>query len=302
MQNERNFLDELKHQYKFGGMHMKLIFINVLIFIFIVIFSKIDLFTGSEIFSFLVKDIFTLQTDFYSFLYKPWGLVTSIFSHFGIMHILFNMLMLYFAGKIFEHYLGSKRLLAIYILGGIMGGIFEILAHGIIPTMAAGSTVIVGASGSIMAIFIGLAFYRPNLPVSLFGLFELKIIYLGLIYLAFDIFSLGLNDGTAHFAHLGGAIVGVIASQQANSSQNFVVRFEKFIYSIFNFFSTFSFKSTKSSSSFQHKRPKSDEDFNIEAKERQEKINKILDKISKSGYESLTKSEKEFLFKQSNNA
>ncbi len=300
MQTDRNFIDEIKHQYKFGGMHIKLIFINVLTFLFIGLFTVLARLSSNDSLNFLMDEIFTLQTDFLPFLQKPWGLVTSIFAHFEIMHILFNMLMLYFAGKLFEHFFGAKRLLAIYILGGIVGGLFEILAHSLVPSMANESAVIVGASGSIMAIFIGLAFYKPNLPVSVFGLFEFKIIYLGLIYLVFDIFSLGINDGTAHFAHLGGAIIGVIASQQANSSANFVFRFEQFLYKLFNLFSTFNFKAKKKTT-FQNKRPKTDEEFNVEKKNRQEQINKILDKIAKSGYESLSKSEKEFLFKQSSN-
>jgi membrane associated rhomboid family serine protease len=299
MQSDRNFLEELKHQFSYGGMHVKLIFANVIVFLIIGILTLFARLIDLQELQSFAEAVFTLNTGFLDFLKQPWGLITSIFAHFQIFHILLNMLMLYFAGRIFEHYLGSKRLLAIYILGGITGGLFEILAHSLVPSMASEKVVIVGASGSIMAIFIGLAFYKPNLPVSLFGLVEFKIIYLGLIYLAIDLFSLGLNDGTAHFAHLGGAVIGVVASQQANSSQNFVYRFEKFLYRIINFFTNFKMSSNKRSSSHSTRIKKTDEDYNMEAKQKQEQTNKILDKISKSGYESLSKAEKEFLFKQS---
>jgi membrane associated rhomboid family serine protease len=299
MQTDKNFLEELKYQYNYGGMFMKLIFINVLVFLFIGLFSVVGRLSGNEFFLAVLKDIFTLQTDYLSFFKKPWGLFTSIFSHFGVFHLLLNMIMLYFAGKIFEHYLGSKRLLAIYILGGLTGGLFEILAHTIIPSMANQSVIVVGASGSIMAIFIGLAFFKPNLPISLFGLFEFKIIYLGLIYLLLDIFNLGLNDGTAHFAHLGGAINGIISANRANSSQNLVFKFEKILYKFFSFFKNLKFKSKNDVYSQHQTRKKTDEEYNFDAKQRQELTNKILDKISKSGYESLSKKEKEFLFKQS---
>jgi membrane associated rhomboid family serine protease len=299
MQTEKSFLEELKYHYKFGGMFLKLIFINVIFFMVIGLFSVIGRLIGNESIINLLNSIFTLQTDFSGFLQKPWGLITSIFSHFGVFHILLNMLMLYFAGRMFEHYLGSKRLVAIYVLGGITGGLFEILAHSILPTMANQSVIVVGASGSIMAIFIGLAFYKPNLLISLFGLFEFKIIYIGLIYLLLDLFSLGLDDGTAHFAHLGGAIIGVIASQKANSYQNFVFKFEKILFKFFSIFSKKKFNSKNNVSSYHQARKKTDEEYNFDAKQRQELTNKILDKISKSGYESLTKKEKEFLFKQS---
>lgn len=300
MQTDRNFIEELKFQFNYGGMHIKLIFVNVLFFVLIGLFSVVGRLIGNTEIQFVLSSIFSLQTDFFEFLKMPWGLLTSIFSHFGIFHILFNMLMLFFAGRIFEHYLGSKRLLAIYILGGVIGGFFEILAHNLLPTMANQSVVIVGASGSIMAIFIGLAFYKPNLPISLFGMIEFKIIYLGLIYLLVDVFSLGLNDGTAHFAHLGGAIVGILAAQQVTSSQNIVFKFETFLFKISSFFSKLKFSSKKNVNSHYQNRKKTDEEYNLDAKKRQEQTNKILDKISKSGYESLSKAEKEFLFKQSN--
>lgn len=299
MQSDRNFLDELKHQYRFGGMHVKLIFLNVVIFLVVGILLVTSRLAGNLELGLILKDIFTLSTDFEQFLYKPWGLFTSIFSHFEIFHLLFNMLMLYFSGKIFEQFFSANRLLAVYILGGILGGIVEILAHTFLPGLAKVDQVIVGASGSIMGIFIGLAFYKPNIPISLFGLIQFPIIYLGIFFLVFDFISLGLNDGTAHFAHLGGAIVGVIASQNPHSKNNIVYRFEIILMKFIKFFRNFSFSSNKSNQS--NVRQMKDEDFNLDKKKRQEKVDLILDKISKSGYESLTKAEKEFLFKQSNN-
>lgn len=294
--NNRNFLDEIKHQYQYGGMHIKLIFVNAIVFLVIGLLSVIGrllLLPDVELF---LANIFTLQSDFSSFLFKPWGLITSIFAHFGFLHLIFNMMMLFFAGKLFESYFGSYRLLAIYLLGGVTGGLFEILAHSFVPALANQSSVIVGASGSIMAIFIGLAFYKPNLVVSLFGLLDLKIIYLALIYIVYDFLSLGLNDGTAHFAHLGGAIIGLLAAQKTNSSSNIIVRFEQFIR---NFEKIIKGQGLpKKTKPVKHM---TDEEFNVTKKANQHKIDEILDKISKSGYESLSKAEKEFLFKQSKN-
>ncbi|MCE3294810.1 MAG: hypothetical protein K0R65_524 [Crocinitomicaceae bacterium] len=302
MQSNRSFIDELKYQYQSGGMHIKLIFVNAVFFLLIGLFTIISRLSASPELADLSHSIFTLQTNFSDFIYQPWGLFTSIFSHFGILHFAFNMLMLYFAGSIFRMFFSDQRLLAIYILGGLAGGIFEILAHTLFPGLANQPTVVVGASGSIMAIFICMAFYKPNIPVSLFGIIPVPIIYLGLFFLLIDFISLGMNDGTAHFAHLGGAIIGMVASQRPHSQHNFVYSFERLLQAIGNFFRSFGNRSSVrvAYKNKQDPRRMKDEDFNLDKKARQEKVNLILDKISRSGYESLSKAEKEFLFKQTN--
>ena len=300
MQNDRSLLDELKFRYKHGGMHMKLIFINAAVFLLIALTGVTGRLVGpgaNIAVSYLLSDIFSLQADFHGLLLKPWGLFTSIFAHFGFLHFLFNMLFLYFSGMMLEQFFGGKRLLYTYLVGGIAGGIFEIIAHEIFPGMAQYPSVIVGASGSIMAIFIALAFYRPNMRVNLFGVLPVKLIILAGLYLLSDILSLGLQDGTAHFAHIGGAIIGILSVQNPHSSRNFLFLTEKFFDRIF------------SGQLFAKRKPrmtvtrgaaaKTDYDFNAEKKARQEKTDAILDKISRSGYESLTKAEKEFLFNQS---
>lgn len=300
MQNNRNFIDELKHQYRSGGMHIKLIFANILFFLVIALFTVAANLSQVQEIGKISQDIFSLQTDVNVFLTHPWGLFTSIFAHYDLIHLLINMLMLYFAGSIFSQYFRPGTLLAIYLLGGITGGLFEILAHSVIPALADKDIVVVGASGSIMAIFIGLAFYRPNLPVSLFGVLTFPIIYLALAYLLIDFVSLGLNDGTAHFAHVGGAVIGIIFSMNTANNSNIVFSFERMLSKIQAFFASL-FK-PGSRTKKKDVRKMSDEEFNLDKAARQKKTNEILDKISKSGYESLTKAEKDFLFRQSNNA
>lgn len=287
MQNNNTFIDDLKQRYRTGGMHIKLIFVNAAVFLLIGIVHVFSNLSGFN--SGFLGDIFSLEANFHGLLTKPWGLFTSIFAHFGILHFLFNMLFLYFAGSMLEQFFGPKRLLLIYILGGISGGLFEVLAHEIFPRLMSQPSVIVGASGSIMAIFVALAFYRPNLQVILI-MFPVKIIYLAIIYIAADFLSLGLNDGTAHFAHLGGALFGILAVRNPHSSRNFLTQLE-------NLFTRK--PSARRSPLTAQRGGKTDYDYNLEKKARQEKTDAILDKISKSGYESLTKAEKEFLFNQS---
>jgi membrane associated rhomboid family serine protease len=288
--SQASFIDEIKNNYRYGGAYIKLIYANVIVFLFIGLLNVLSRLLILPSLGIFLNNVFTLNSNFNDFLFQPWGLFTSIFAHFGLFHLLFNMLMLFFTGKIFESFFGSKKLVIIYFLGGLAGGLFEILAHSLLPSFQGVNSVIVGASGSIMAIFVGLAFYRPNLMVALFGVINVKIIYLALIYILYDFLSIGANDGTAHFAHLGGAIIGILSSRNPFSKSNILNQIE-------NLLSTNKlFQNKKSAKNVKYMK---DEDFNLEKKKNQEKTDQILDKISKSGYDSLSKSEKEFLFKQS---
>ena len=305
MQTERTFLDDLKYQYKYGGMTIRLIIFNAVIFLalqILFVFARliggdVELFTAD-----LTREIFALQTDPIGFLTHPWGLFTSIFSHFGLWHFIFNMLFLYFSGRMFESMFDEKRLLYTYILGGLAGGLFEILAHIIFPALQGTSVVIVGASGSIMAIFSAMAFYRPNLTVQLFGLFPVRIIIIAGLFILSDLISLGKQDSTAHFAHLGGVILGMWSIRSLYSSSNIITRSQRLGDLILSFFTRiFTRKPKMKVSKGGNQTFKKDEDYNLDKKARQEKIDRILDKISKSGYDSLSKEEKDFLFKQSKN-
>jgi hypothetical protein len=200
------------------------------------------------------------------------------------------MVFLYFAGKIYEDIFDSKRLLITYIIGGIFGGIAEIIIQSLFFPLKE-SALVVGASGSIMAIFVAVAFHSPNMKVQLFGRFSIRLYFVALFFLIQDIIGIGKNDGIAHFAHLGGAIFGILSVQ--NSS--LLNRIGK------GFTSLFKGKFGTSKKQQPKSRFKSNEDYNQERREQQIQTDKILDKISKGGYESLTKQEKDFLFKQSKN-
>lgn len=308
MQTERTFVDDIKHQYNHGGMTIRLLFINVSIFLLIQLFQVFGRLIGGdfELFSvYILRSIFTLNTDLSSFIVQPWGLFTSIFAHFTLWHFLMNMIFLYFSGKMFESLFDQKRLLYTYIVGGVAGGLLEIIAHLVFPSLQNESIVIVGASGSIMAIFAALAFHRPNLKVNLFGVFPIRLIFLAGFFILTDLISLGAKDGTAHFAHIGGVIIGMISVQNLYSSSNLINRIQMIGDKIVLFFSKLfrpksKMKVTKGGAT-RTTQFKTDAEYNVEAKERQAKTDLILDKISKSGYESLTKAEKDFLFNQSKN-
>lgn len=279
------FIDEIKSEIK-NKMFMKLIFINIIIFIFIQLLNVISRLSGTN-FDFIFLNLFTLKTNFNEFILSPWGLLTSVFCHFDIFHLFFNMLFLYFVGKLAEFYLGGTSVLIFYLFGGICGGIVEILSHSIFENLYFLNSNVVGASGSIMSIFIAIAIYKPKTDVSLYGIFNIKIIWLAVVYFLLDLIKIGKPDGIAHLAHIGGAICGYVLI----TNQSFLNKLNSF----------FSYKTAQKLKIKHGGRPLSDEDFNLIKIQNEEKTNKILEKISKSGYESLTKAEKEYLFKQSKN-
>ena len=302
--DDKNIFQDLKYRFQYGGMHVKLLFVNAIVFILIGFLHVFTRLLGNIEFqqttAIFLHDIFALQADFLGLITKPWGLITSIFSHFEFMHFLFNMLFLFFAGQLYEQLFGGKKLLNIYILGGIAGGILEIVAHELFPALSNSQSIVVGASGSIMAIFIAAAMYRPNTKIMLFGILPIRIIVLAGIYFIYDLLSLGMPDGTAHFAHIGGGIIGIISVRTIDKPNNILTRFTLFTDKVFTLFSRDFFRKKNNFKVERGGRPLTDEEFIERKKENQAKIDAILDKISKSGYESLSSKEKEFLFKQSN--
>ncbi|MES2799540.1 MAG: rhomboid family intramembrane serine protease [Bacteroidota bacterium] len=303
MQTERNFFDEIKYQFNFGGATIKLIMINVAIFLVIQLLSIFGNAIGGAGGGFLLQlmdGIFTLKSaDFY---WQPWTFITNIFTHFTFLHLLLNMLFLYFSGRAFEQLFDQKRLVYTYILGGIFGGILEVIGHFVLPNFLGTSTHIVGASGAVMAIFSAIAFHRPSMLVSFFGLFQLRIIWFAIAFIFIDFVQIGMNDGTAHFAHIGGAIFGMWSISNYSTSSNILTIMMRLIDQILNFVKRlFSsqprMKASKGGATSA--RDLSDEEYNESVVERQKRIDTILAKIAKSGYESLSKAEKEYLFKQS---
>lgn len=279
---QRSILEEIKFQLHNGKMTVRLIIVNVIVFVAIYLVGLIEGLFGS--FN-IGLSLFTFPTSILEFAVKPWTLFTSIIAHFSLGHLFFNMLFLFFAGSMFEQVFGGKKLLLNYIFGGIMGNVFELMVTFLFPDFSPPHYV-VGASGAIMAVFTAIAVYRPQTPIYLFGIIAIPIYVLALFFLAKDLIGLGASDEIAHFAHLGGAFFGFLAVQNIHSQSNILNRITRL------------FERKQGTSPRKNTRYKTDEVFNAEKKAKQERIDEILDKISKSGYESLSREEKDFLFNQ----
>ena len=261
MVQKRNLFEELKHQLSNGSMTNRLVIINICVFLCIHLLFAIGKINGSYNIVEWVQNIFTLDATLIGSLIKPWGFLTSIFSHFGLMHIIYNLIFLYFAGNLFERYFNARMLLTIYLFGGLAGGLAEVLsATFFFPD---DFHVVLGASGSIMAIFAALAFYSPNTKVYLFGVLPIRLFILALFFFAKDLIGIGdTSDNTAHFAHLGGALFGVLAMQNLHTPKNILAKLDNILSSIQNGIKKFS--STK----VYEKKVKTDEEYNYEKKKK----------------------------------
>ncbi|MBW4891185.1 rhomboid family intramembrane serine protease [Mucilaginibacter sp. HMF5004] len=266
--------------------------------------SKLNLLIGINVAVFLVLGLLgileTLSTThnvlnqtLYNYLAVPsylptlltrfWTPLTYMFMHAGIWHIVMNMIWFYWMGQIFEEYLGGKKLLNVYFLGGLVGAVFFIVAYNVFPLFAAernGATA-VGASASIMAVIVGTATLLPNYTIFLFIFGEVRLKWLAIVFVIFDLFGLvGSNAGGA-FAHLGGAFLGFIYIRQLQKGNDIGAWFGKL------------FK-PKSKLKVVYKNSK-----NTNTKPQQDEIDRILDKISNSGLDSLSKQERDTLSKAS---
>lgn len=270
------------------GALIRLIFINFVVFIVLnIIISILGLYGlfQSEAYS-LVSDYTDLPAKTSTLLVRFWTLFTYMFVHYGFMHILSNMLWLYFLGRVFSDLLGGARMIGTYIIGGLCGGILFVVLSNIIPNQLNGQ--LEGASAGVMAIVVAAAAYSPDYLMYPFGI-QMKLKWLALIsFLLTSVLDLTSNTG-GKVAHIGGAIFGIIYGTQLRTGRN----------SLEGFMKLFRFKKNTGNLRVEHSRSRrvSDEVYNQSKASLKKGVDEILDKISRSGYDSLTKAEKEFLQK-----
>ncbi|MDP9079731.1 MAG: rhomboid family intramembrane serine protease [Bacteroidota bacterium] len=262
-----------------------LIGINVFIYLLINVADTLGkFFFKTPIIEFYSTEYLLLPSNLHSLLTHFWTPVTYMFMHAGIFHILFNMLWLYWFGQIFEEYLGKKRTVGLYLMGGLAGAFLFILCYNTLPLFAGESAPLVGASASVMAIIIGTATLLPDYTISLILIGPVKLKWIALFILLIDFFGIVGPNAGGEIAHMGGALMGFVYIKQVQKGNDWVAG----IANIFKSKSKLKVVSKNSSG-------KSD------GKPRQEEIDLILDKISQSGYDSLNKQEKEILFRASSN-
>jgi membrane associated rhomboid family serine protease len=263
----------------------KLVIINIAVFVVFSILSKLPL---PQVQSFLEQ--FYLPSLISKFWIQPWSLLSHIFIHSGFFHILSNMLWLFFIGRLFEDLLGNKHVFRVFILGGAIGGLLFLIVFNTVPGFVNQlPRPMVGASGGVTAVIIATAVFMPNYELRPFGLFSIQLKWIALAKVLFDLIALGngQNDG-GKLAHLGGAALGYLYIKWLRSD----IRLPEF-----KLFKNTTKPGRKYKVYVNPEKPKQRVNKEVPS---QELVDQILDKISKSGYESLSKSEKEILFKASN--
>lgn len=292
---------EIKQTFKQGSIITRLIYINLAVFLFVRIVMVVFTLFNVNV---PLLEWLALPSDIGTLLTRPWTLFTYMFLHHDFIHILFNMLWLYWFGRIFLMYFDEKKLLGIYILGGITGGVFYILAYNLFPAFndIAQSGILLGASASIIAVVIASAIHVPNMTVNLFLLSSIfgpiKIIWIAVTSVVIYFIGITGTNAGGNIAHLGGALWGFVYMTQLKKGVDISAKFNDFVYNISELFvrknrMRVSYRKTTTSRM-------SDVEYNRKKRAEKDTINEVLDKIAKSGYDSLSKQEKELLFRMGN--
>lgn len=287
--------DNIKGTFRKGNTLIKLIYINVAVFILISIGSIIGYLLNNPELPAKILNLFSVPSSLHALLVRPWTLITYMFTHKDILHILFNMLWLYWFGIIFLEYLDQKKLVAVYLLGGICGAIVYITSFNIFPVFESVVTesAAIGASASVMAIVVAIAAYVPEYTVNLLLIGRIKIKYVAIaIFIFTSVMDFSSNSG-GKLAHIGGAIFGYLYTVNLKRGRDVGKGINKIIDSIVTIFKP------RKKLKVTYKKPANEYEYNKIKAEHQEQINKILEKISKGGYDSLTKEEKDLLFRES---
>lgn len=294
-------LEEFKNAFNRGNnAHIQLIMINLVVFLVLIISNVfLDLLFGTEAFEF-VKAQLSLPSNINKFIVKPWTLVTYMFVHLGFLHILFNMLFLFWFGKLIQEYLGSAKVISLYVLGGLAGGMMYILIYNMLGFYAnrVDTSMLIGASAGVFAMVVGAATLMPNHTFFLMFIGAVRIKYIALFYVILSFASITGSNAGGELAHLGGAMVGFFFIKQLNQG----VDWSKSVMGVIGFFKSFFSKQSKIKVSYSRRKSKSEDrqmNKSKSPKTDQEEIDRILDKISQAGYESLTKEEKQKLFNAS---
>lgn len=244
------------------------------------------------------SDYFAVPASLEQLIFRPWTIISYMFLHFDFWHLFINMLWLYFLGDLFVQFIGQKKLLSLYISGGIAGALLYIISfnlfpvfHSILPISKA-----LGASASVMAIVVGLATYNPNFTIRLLFLGSIKLKYIAIGIFILDLASIPNANSGGHIAHIGGAIMGYFFARNWKKGLDITAWVDKSIDVLLALI-----PKKRPDLKVKYSKSRNDYEYNSNKKDQQEMVDAILDKISKSGYDSLSKAEKEFLFKAGKN-
>ena len=282
-----NFIEKIKYRFKNANIVEQLIYINLGVFLAVFLVNTFSFLFGVSG-NFMINWL-ALPASFSEFILKPWTIFTYGFLHVGFLHILLNLIALFYIGNLFLEYFTAKQLLSFYILGTLFGGIIFLVSYNYFPAFSKeiDRSILLGASAGISAIFVGIATYMPNYQLKIRFIGFVKLWYLAAIWVVLDVIQIPISNPGGHLAHLGGALFGFLYVNQASNKK---IDFWSKISSVFS-------SKTKPLKTVYKSDKKTTKNTKSHSPNQQE-IDTILDKIGKSGYDTLTKAEKDFLFKQ----
>ena len=282
-------------------MLVKLIYANLIVFLAIKVlvlpFWLMNIQLSADQFA---LNWLAVPSDLFKLISRPWTVFSYMFLHLGFFHLLMNMLWLYFLGQLFVEFLGEKKLWTVYISGGLAGAALYILFYNVFPVFetSVGVSKALGASASVMAVVVAVATYVPNFSIRLLLLGNVKLKYIALFAFVLDVINISNSNSGGHIAHIGGAALGFFFARRWKQGQditNWVSTATAFIQAIFKQQPKVKLKHKANGSSKRQQQ-------NHRNKDEQSRVDEILDKISQSGYDSLSKEEKDFLFRASKNS
>lgn len=302
--------EDVKRQYYSGSTITRLLLVNIGVFLFFR-FLWLGMYLvgeGGRDKIYNILDWFSISSTGFEIITRPWTIISNMFLHFEIGHIFWNMLFLYWFGRILQDLIGSRKILAIYVLSGLAGALAFVISANINPSIGGYA---LGASGAIMGIILAAATLAPHFQIHLLFVGAVKLMYVALVVVVLDLITLPslINTG-GHFAHLGGAAMGFFLAKQMQNGNDWTIRFNNIFDKIVGWLqATFTRRSkpkviykNPNIKSTKRKKGNRTSDNSMSKEERQAKIDAILDKIKREGgYNNLSEEEKEFLFKAGKN-
>ncbi len=277
-------LNDLKNDIRSGGALTMLIASMVLIYLAVNVLPF--LFNVQNVVDGFIHNYFAFPSSFHRFVLHPWTIISYAFFHAGIFHLAFNLIAFYFFGDLLQSFIGRKHIVPLFIIGSIAGATLFMLFYNIFPFFKNDvlSADLIGASAGVMAVLLAATTLSPDMHIGFLIWRELKLKYVAAIFILIDLCSITLSNGGGHIAHLGGALLGYFYIKQLQNGNDFGKLFQ------------FNFTKWKNRKRFQvHRNQPKTSISTKEKKSDEQTLNKILEKISASGYESLSKTEKEFL-------
>lgn len=298
------FIDDMKQRYRGASLLMRFIYINIAVFVVLRVLGLLSFFgTGSS--ANFVQWV-ELPSSLSLLLHRPWTIVTYMFSHYDLFHILFNMLWLYWLGRIFLECFNPRQMAGLYVLGGLAGAILFVLVYNLLPHLVSSQAMLIGASASVMSIVIAIAVYRPNYQIGLFFIGSISLKWIAIFTVFIDLISVEGDNMGGHIAHIGGMLMGLWFALAIKRGHDLTAWINRAIDAVVSIFSrktkdrigrrkhggrTYTYHKAQNENEGNKKSSKTDPD--------EARLDEILGKLKQSGYDALSDEEKDFLFNAS---